>query len=71
MVALSSDGVKELHRLQTENAKLRELVQGYHRALTSMCEHRDCDACNLRDEGACERGVLTARACTLEIEVNE
>lgn len=69
--AIAESRGQTIDRLARENAKLRKLAQDYHRALTSMCEHQDCDACKLRDEGACERGVLTARACVLGVEVVE
>lgn len=36
MEALSSDGVKELHRLQAENAKLRKLLGKYHYTLLAF-----------------------------------
>lgn len=41
---LSSSGVKELRRLQAENAKLRELVRGLHMAYVGAlneCEGMD------------------------------
>lgn len=56
-------------RFESENTKLRELVQDYHRFADAMCAERDCDGCSQRDEGACERGVLTSRECVLGVEV--
>ena len=41
MEALSSDGVKELHRLQAENAKLRELCRDLR-----FCRGNDCLTCS-------------------------
>ena len=55
--------------LATENARLRELVRDYYRFAEAMCAERDCDGCSQRDEGACERGVLTSRECVLGVEV--
>lgn len=48
--ALSSDGVSELQRLQSENAKLRELV-----AALADCRNTTCDDCVRWDypEGGC------------------
>lgn len=62
MEALSSDGVKELHRLQAENAKLfallkheseqteklRELVRDM---FDGMCDHDRCCICPHWQEG--------------------
>ena len=56
-------------RLFAENAKLRELIRDYHAFADSMCAECDCDGCSQRDEGACERGVLTSRECVLGVEV--
>lgn len=42
--ALSSSGVKELRRLQAENAKLRELACTL---VYCMQVHNDCDGCRL------------------------
>ena len=53
--------------LAAENTKLRELVRDYHRFADAMCAERDCDGCSQRDEGACERGVLTSRECVLGV----
>ena len=36
--SLTSDGVRELQRLNAENAKLRELVKRYHRLVTGTDE---------------------------------
>ena len=52
-------------RFESENTKLRELVRDYHRFADAMCAERDCDGCSQRDEGACERGVLTSWECVL------
>ena len=64
-----------LERLEAENvelhemvANLRELVRDYHRFADAICAERDCDGCSQRDEGACERGVLTSRECVLGVE---
>ena len=57
--------------IEAENARLRELVRDYHRFADAICAERDCDGCSQRDEGACERGVLTSRECVLGIEVDE
>lgn len=57
----------EAYNLEKENTKLRELVRDYHRFADAMCAERNCDGCSLRDEGACERGVLTSRECVLEV----
>lgn len=54
-------------RFESENAKLRELISDYHRFADAMCAERDCDGCSQRDEGACERGVLTSRECVLRV----
>lgn len=54
---------------EAENRKLRELVRDYHRFADAMCAERDCEGCSQRDEGACERGVLTSRECVLGVEV--
>lgn len=54
--------------LKAENARLRELVRDYHRFADAICAERDCDGCSQRDEGACERGVLTSRECVLGVE---
>ena len=56
-------------RLYDENAQLRKLVRDYHRFADAMCAERDCDGCSQRDEGACERSVLTSRECVLELEM--
>ncbi len=53
--------------LATKNAKLRELIRDYHAFADAMCAERDCDGCSQRDEGACERGVLTSRECVLGV----
>lgn len=58
-------------RFESENTKLRELVRDYHRFADAMCAERDCDGCSQRDDGACERGVLTSQECVLGVEVNE
>lgn len=60
---------EEYRALVAENAALRELVSDYHRFADAMCAERDCDGCSQRDEGACERGVLTSRECVLGVEV--
>ena len=60
---------EEYRALVAENAALRELVRDYHRFADAMCAERDCDGCSQRDEGACERGVLTSRECVLGVEV--
>ena len=59
---------EEYRKLVAENQKLRELVSDYHRFADAMCSERDCDGCSQRDEGACERGVLTSRECVLGVE---
>ena len=56
-------------RFESENTKLRELVRDYHRFADAMCAERDCDGCSQRDEGACERGVLTSWECVLGVDV--
>lgn len=61
----------ENERLKAENAKLRELVRDYHRFADEMCCQQECDTCKLRDDGACERGVLTSCMCVLGVEVDE
>ena len=58
----------ENDQLKAENQKLRELVRDYHRFAEAMCAERGCDGCSQRDEGACERGVLTSRECVLGVE---
>ena len=60
---------EEYRALVAENALLRELVRDYHRFADAMCAERDCDVCSQRDEGACERSVLTSRECVLGVEV--
>lgn len=51
--ALSSEGVKELRRLQAENAKLLKLV----RVMTYCMQHeRDCDGCAMNGAD----GTITA-----------
>lgn len=61
----------EYRALLDENRRLRELVRDYHRFADAMCAERDCDGCSQRDEGACERGVLTSWECVLGVEVTE
>lgn len=63
----AEDAIEQVRRLQRENTKLRELVRDYHRFADAMCAERDCDGCSQRDEGACERGVLTSRECVLAV----
>lgn len=41
--ALSNEGVKELHRLQAENIKLRELVQDVMPIVCDGCHERLCE----------------------------
>jgi hypothetical protein len=66
----SNEVIAEDHAaLCEQNAKLRELVRDYHRFADAMCAERDCDGCSQRDEGACERGVLTSRECVLGVEL--
>ena len=63
---LSSSGVKELRRLQAENAKLRELV----RIAGTYCVNGYCDpddGCPLLVDGKCQ---LTDRMRELGIEVD-
>jgi hypothetical protein len=55
--SLTSDGVKELQRLQAENAKLRELVK----ALLTCATDGDCDECRLN--GATPWHVGKAQLC--------
>lgn len=59
---------EEYRKLVAENQKLRELVSDYHAFADAMCAERDCDECSQRDDGACERGVLTSRECVLGVE---
>ena len=61
----------QVDALATENEGLRELARDMHSFIGELSARQDCDACKLRDEGACERGVLTARACVLGVEVDE
>lgn len=69
-IARSVSGLVDKNdELKAENKKLRELVRDYHRFADAMCAERDCDGCSQRDEGACERGVLTSRECVLGVEV--
>lgn len=66
-VVYPEDVLAYLSAIEDENAKLRELVRDYHRFADAMCAERDCDGCSQRDEGACERGVLTSRECVLGV----
>lgn len=60
--------IDQRDQLKAENAALRELAREYHCFADGMCAQQDCDTCGLRDEGACERGVLTSRMCVLGVE---
>lgn len=59
--ALSSEGVNELHRLQAENAKLRELVAELYQC-SRQC---GCDCCGYKDGCA-----MFDRMAQLGIEVD-
>lgn len=63
--------------LESENAKLRELVSHYNSALSRMCDqtqgHVDCQGCVLGkdyDEDACAIDELRDTARELEAEVD-
>lgn len=60
-----------VERLETENAKLRELANGYEALTATLCNERECDGCPFDDpeQIVCEHMRLQTCLAELEIEM--
>lgn len=63
--------LKNLTSARAENAKLRELANGYEALTATLCNERGCDGCPFDDteQIVCEHMRLQTCLAELEIEV--